>query len=94
MKLTFPVRPSGLIGELWDACLSLVQQLEANPRVIASVAISTTETAIDHGLGRVPGIAIPVPQANVTVWRSSAPDARFVYLTASSTCICDVLVYA
>jgi hypothetical protein len=90
VKLTFPLKPNGTIAELWQAVLDLIPQLERG--VIRNVSIGTTETAIAHGMTAAPDVVFWAQQSNVTIWRSSAPDERFVYLTASSACVADLKV--
>ena len=88
--LDFPKTPSGTLAELWRAVLDLLPQLERG--TIKDVSIATTETPVAHALGRVPDAVFCTPHSNVTIWRSRAPDTRFVYLTASSACVADLRV--
>jgi hypothetical protein len=94
MALTFAVRPSSTLPELAQECISLVPQLQSKLAVIQNYTIGTSETAVAHGLGVVPMAALVSPHANVTWWRTKMPDARFVYLAASSSAECDVVVVA
>jgi hypothetical protein len=58
------------------------------------IAVSATEKAVPHGLGRVPVHVIPTALSNINVWRSKRSDKTHVYLTASGTGTADVLVLA
>jgi len=99
MALTFPVRPSSALPELAQACIDLVPQLQRKLAVVQGYTIGTSETAIAHGLGVVPLTAIIVRHgapslAGPGVWRTRAPDERFVYYAASASTVCDVVVIA
>jgi len=94
MALTFPIRPSSTLPELTQSCIDLVPQLQSKIAVVQDYPIGTAETAVAHGLGVVPLAALASPHSNVTWWRTKMPDARFVYLAASSAAVCDVVVIA
>lgn len=86
----FVNRPTGTLPELWEECARMD---ERSTRVIVKdFAIGTTETPLAHGMGVVPQGVFWAPHSDVSVWRSSAPDSRFVYLIASSACVADVEV--
>jgi hypothetical protein len=91
-ELEFPRTPVGTLGELWSAIIALLPQLGRRPVVRKDQAIAATETAVAHGLGFVPKMAIPVGQANVACWRSRVPDSRCVYLIAASAVTVDVVI--
>lgn len=92
--LSFPTRPSGTLGELWNACIDLVHQLESLLFVtIKDQTITTAETAVAHGQSYTPSIGIPVPRTNVAVWQSSQPDEKYCYFTAASPVVVDVKVF-
>lgn len=90
-ELDFPTTPSGALGELWAACLNLVTQIGRRP-VCATAVINATETAVAHGLGFAPKACFTVGHANVAIWRSKAPDSKYVYLIAASQVTADVVV--
>jgi len=93
MALSFPVKPTSTLTELAQACIDLVPQLQGRLSVIRDFSIGTAETAVAHGLSATPLAAWAVPHAaGVTYYRTRAPDARFVYLAASSAGTFDVVV--
>lgn len=91
-ELDFPRTPVGTLSELWTAVIGLLPQLGRRPVVRRDQAIATTETAIAHGLGFAPQVAIPVQHTNVRCWRSREPDAKFVYLIAANPVTVDVVI--
>jgi hypothetical protein len=60
--------------------------------VLANQTIGTSQTAVAHGLGYVPTEVSVLPRADARVWRSAAADATNVYLTASASVSCDIMV--
>jgi hypothetical protein len=60
--------------------------------VLANQTIGITETTVAHGLGYTPTEISIVPRADARVWRSNAPDATNLYLTASASVSCDITV--
>lgn len=54
--------------------------------------VGTSETAIAHGLPRVPVGIAALPLADVRVRVTKAPDERYIYLAASGACTCYVMV--
>lgn len=91
-ELDFPQTPRGTLPELWSAVIGLLPQLGRRPVVRRDIAIATTETAIAHGLPFAPQVACPVGQANVAVWESRRPDAKFVFLIAASATTANVVI--
>jgi len=57
-----------------------------------SATIDVTQTTVAHGLGYTPTVVTVLPQADARVWRSAAPDATNVYLTASALATVDIFV--
>ncbi len=69
--------------------LNRVQLLDG--RAITGVELSTTPTAISHGLGRIPaGWIITDINAAATVHRVSTATERTRYLTLTASAICTV----
>jgi hypothetical protein len=91
-ELDFPQTPKGTLAELWSAVIGLLPQLARRPVVRRDYAIATAETAIAHGLPFAPQVAIPVAQANVAVWESRRPDAKYAYLIAASATTANVVI--
>jgi hypothetical protein len=87
--LDFPTRPDGDLPTLWRALLRLIPQLESH---FVTATIGTTETAVAHGLGSTPRLMVPVARGNATVWRSSDPDTKCGYFTASTSVVVDFKV--
>lgn len=92
MRFEFPTKPAGTLAELWQAILRLLPQLGGATTMIRGVSIGTSETAIVHGLSSAPLAAVPILRANVSVWQTRDPDAKFLYLAASSATSIDVAV--
>lgn len=90
--MNFPDRPGCTTEELRTDIKEFI--IPAVMRRTITYAVATTETAIAHGLGEVPTVIHPVARANAVVWRSSDPDDKFIYLTASSACTVDIEVSA
>jgi hypothetical protein len=87
-EIDFPQRPPETLVELWQWVRALLPQLRRT--VVRTFAVGTTETPLAHGMRFAPQMAHPVPRADVRVWQTQIPDARFVYLAASSACTVDV----
>ena len=87
-EFDFIKRPPATVEALWQAVVDLLPQL--GRRVLKDKTIGTTETAIAHGLGYAPKMAIPTPQASAYVWRTKAPDSKWCYFAASSACTIDI----
>lgn len=97
MALTFPVRPSSPLPELAQACIELVPQLQRKISVIKAQSIAAASgtfpyQAVAHGLEAVPLSVIPVPHTHVDMWVGKPADERFVYLSAASPVVCDIVV--
>lgn len=92
-RFDFPERPVGTIGELWQALIKLVTQIEPRSVTLNNVQIETVETPIAHGMKRVPSIAIPVAHNLQIICQCKNPDDKYVYLRASAQCVADVKVW-
>lgn len=60
--------------------------------VLANQTVGVTQTTVAHGLAYTPTEISIVPRADARVWRSAAPDATNLYLTASVSVACDISV--
>ena len=84
----FPRTPGDTLGSLWNGMFKLLPQLTRV--VLHDRAIKTVETPIAHGLKSSPKGCNVLPYADARVWRTRAPDNRFVYLAASAAITADV----
>jgi hypothetical protein len=75
--------------------LTKIPLLEA--RIIKDVSLTTSVTAVDHGLGREPlGFFVVDSIADVRVWRSATPSiapAKLLMLVASSAAVVNLIVF-
>lgn len=77
-----------MIQDNVDAALS---PLQSSPFVggvlLGSIALTTSQTSVPHGLGHVPKIfTLCGLNANSVVWSSKPSDTTNLYLTASAAC--------
>jgi hypothetical protein len=90
MPFSIPDRPGQTVDELKsDLKNCLYPHVH---RKVFAYTVETTETPIAHGLSEVPTYVGWFQRANATVWRSKAPDSRFIYLIASVSVVCDIEV--
>lgn len=76
------------MDDLWRRIESL-----AGARTNAvEASVGTTETAVRHGLGRVPESIHPVPRADARVWQTRKATDTTVYLAASVAVTVDLYV--
>jgi hypothetical protein len=91
MGFRYPTSRCRSLPELEDRVRELVRQLE--PVILENRIIETTETAVAHGLGEVPGwIGWDPPHCVAVVRQTRAPDHRNVYLRATTRCVVNVRV--
>lgn len=80
-----------------DNVANALAPLQAQPmvggNVVTSVSLTTSTTAVPHGLNHTPQyFSILDLTANATVSRAQASDSRFIYLKASASCTATVWV--
>ncbi len=92
MKFDFPETPGGSLPELWRAVLRLLPQLGGAGSTVRGAYISTSETPVAHGMRFAPAVGIPVATANVAIWETRAPDAKYGYFAAASATTASVRV--
>jgi hypothetical protein len=91
MAFRYPTSRCRSLPELEDRVRELVRQLE--PVVLENRIVETTETAIAHGLGEVPGwVGWDPPHCVSIVRQTRAPDHRNIYLRAVKRCVINVRV--
>lgn len=96
------------VQALEDACADVFAALLAHPladaRLLTSVAVSTSTSALPHGLGRpIRGLVVASRTANVQVWRSPwttatgavdlVAEATSARIVASASATVDLLVF-
>lgn len=90
MPFEFPDNPTSTVEELrLDLKNNLFPHIPVRP---ITATIGTTETRVAHGLGSVPTGVRWFPRADARVWRSKAPNSTHVFLTASTSVVCDIEV--
>lgn len=79
----------GIQGATFDAA-GLLQA--GGLKKLAGQAIGIAQTAVAHGLDRIPNLVMVKPKSNGVVWESAAADITNVYLTASVAATVDLYV--
>lgn len=93
-NLTFPRTPNASLKDLWAAAIALVDELDKRHDTYRTdITIGTTETTIAHGLGFAPKCAIPIPHSDARIWRTRAPDNKYLYFAASGSVVADIKIF-
>jgi hypothetical protein len=54
--------------------------------------VGTSSTDIAHGLKEAPAFVVFMPHADARVWRTAAPDSKYIHLAASTSVTCTISV--
>lgn len=85
-KETYPLSITGLDSANVVYGVDKTGYIAVGGLKVLSATVGTSETAVEHGLGRVPNIVIPVAVSTTAVYvcMTKAPDDTKVYLIASA----------
>jgi hypothetical protein len=78
--------PDSVINRIQDKLIRVINAIARKPIVdghVVTADIATTETKVEHGLGRVPQGWIALTPSVLSIGQSRAADENFLYLLST-----------